>query len=137
MSEFDAFVGIPYADRGRTRAGCDCYGLLRLVMAELCFVDLPSFSDAYVTSADRVALAGLIAGQITPWDRVVIGEERTFDGVLMRVGRSLSHIGVVVTPGRMLHVSEGETSCIVSYRTPPWSDRMAGIFRYRSVKPWR
>ncbi|EJN15683.1 cell wall-associated hydrolase, invasion-associated protein [Bradyrhizobium sp. YR681] len=135
MSEFDAFVGIPYADRGRARDGCDCYGLLRLVMAELRGVDLPAFSGAYVTTADRAALAGLIAGEIAPWQPVALGEERAFDGVLLRHGRALSHIGLVVMPGRMLHVSEGGASCIESYRAPPWSHRLAGIFRYRSLLP--
>jgi cell wall-associated NlpC family hydrolase len=132
MSPFDAYVGIPYADRGRTRAGCDCYGLLRLVLGELGRVDLPSFAGDYVTSADRVALASLIAGEIAPWQPVALGEEQPFDGVLLRVGRSLSHIGLVVTPGRMLHVSEGGASCIESYRAPPWSLRLAGLYRYRS-----
>lgn len=132
MNAFDAYVGIPYADRGRTRAGCDCYGLVRLVMGDLAGVDLPSFAEDYLTSADRAALATLIAGEIAPWQPVALGAEQSFDGVLLRVGRSLSHIGLVVTPGRMLHVSEGGTSCIESYRAPPWSLRLAGLYRYRS-----
>lgn len=133
MSEFDPYVGIPYVDRGRTREGCDCYGLLRLVIRDLCAIELPSFSDRYVTTADQAALAGLIAGELAPWSPVGLGDERPFDGVLLRHGRSLSHIGLVVTAGRMLHVSEGGSSCIESYRAPPWSHRLAGIFRYRSA----
>ena len=38
------FVGIPHADLGRDRAGCDCYGLLRLVYAEDLGIALPSFT---------------------------------------------------------------------------------------------
>jgi hypothetical protein len=62
---------------------------------------------------------------------VPLGEERAFDGVLMRNGRSLSHIGLVVEPGRLLHVVEGSESRIERYTAPPVSLRVAGFYRCR------
>lgn len=131
MSRFDPFVGIPYADRGRSFAGCDCYGLVWLVMRELCAVDLPAFREDYVTASDGAYLARLIAGEVSAWDAVPLGEERTFDGVLMRSGRLLSHIGIVVEPGKLLHVYEGSDSRIERYTLPPASLRLSGFYRYR------
>lgn len=28
---WNEYVGLPFADKGRTREGCDCWGLVRLV----------------------------------------------------------------------------------------------------------
>jgi cell wall-associated NlpC family hydrolase len=133
LSLFDPYVGIPYVDRGRDRAGCDCYGLVRLVLAELRGVELPSFVERYQTEADRAERARLIAGELEPWQPVEIGAEQPFDGVLMRAGRLLSHIGLVVAPGRLLHVSEGEDSRIDRYSVPPLSHRVAGFYRFRGA----
>jgi len=132
MSPLDPFVGIPYLDRGRTIEGCDCYGLLRLVMAELRGVELPSFSDLYVTAADIHAIACLVEGGLDQWDRVAAGKEQAFDGVLMRRGRDIRHIGVVIEPGRLLHVDRGQTSRIERYRPPaPLAARVVGFYRFR------
>ena len=54
------FVGIPHADLGRDRAGCDCYGLLRLVYAEDLGIALPSFTGTYATCAEHAQIAALL-----------------------------------------------------------------------------
>jgi len=63
------FVGIPHADLGRDRAGCDCYGLLRIVYAEDLGIALPSFTGTYATCAEHAQIAALLAGEAAagPW----------------------------------------------------------------------
>ncbi len=128
---FDRYVGIPYLDRGRSIAGCDCYGLVWLVMLELRGVELPSFVECYVTAADRRAIADLIAARRSPWRPVAAGSERPFDGVLLRAGRLETHIGLVVDQGRLLHVNEGGESQIERYSAPPMSHRVSGFYRFQ------
>jgi cell wall-associated NlpC family hydrolase len=128
---FDRFVGIPYADKGRGPA-YDCWGLLAAVMRELRGIELPSYSDQYVTADDRKALAALIADELDPWDEIAAGQEQAFDAVLMREGRFPRHIGIVTEPGRLLHVSAGETSMIERYREGPLKHRVVGFYRYRT-----
>jgi len=128
---FDRFVGIPYLDRGRSGTGCDCWGLLHLVYRELCGIDLPSYSDRYVTGADREVMARLIAGELGDWTEVVEGQEQSFDGVLMREGKYPRHIGIVTSPGMLLHVQSGQTSRIERYRWGALKNRIVGFFRYR------
>ena len=67
MNAFDRYVGIPYADKGRETGNgdaLDCWGLLVKVYREQLGIELPSYSDRYVTAADREALNVLIAGEI-------------------------------------------------------------------------
>jgi cell wall-associated NlpC family hydrolase len=131
LSGFDRFVGIPYADKGRGPE-YDCWGLLQAVMRELRGVELPSYSDKYVTADDRRALADLIAGELDPWEEIVAGQEQILDAVLMREGRFPRHVGIVTEPGKLLHVQEGHTSMIERYREGPLKARVVGFFRYRT-----
>lgn len=131
MIGFDRFIGISYADKGRDPvSGVDCWGLVALVMRELRGVELPSYAEQYVTAADRAAMARLIAGRLDAWSMIVAGQEQPFDGVLMREGRFVRHIGIVTSPGRLLHVSKGMTSRIERYRATPLANRVVGFYRY-------
>ncbi|KGT75789.1 tail assembly protein [Bradyrhizobium japonicum] len=128
-SEFDRFVGIPYADKGRGEA-VDCWGLVCRVFSELRGIELPSYAEHYVTAADRRSIAALIAGELDPWLPVVDGEEQPFDCVLMKECGFPRHIGIVTRPGMLLHVQRAETSMIERYRSGPLYHRVVGIYRF-------
>lgn len=129
---FDRFVGIPYADKGRGDA-VDCWGLICRVFAEARGIALPSYSENYVTADDLQSIAVLIAGELDPWQPVVAGEEMPFDCVLMKECGLPRHIGVVTQPGLLLHVQRGETSLIERYRSGPLRFRVMGFYRYRGA----
>lgn len=132
MNTFDRYVGLPYLDRGRDLAGVDCYGLLRLVYAEILGIELPSYADDYRTAADDLAIASLIADELDPWDEVAKGGEREGDAVLMRSGRHLRHVGIVADGrARLLHIERGDLSRIERYDLGPLAHRVAGFYRYR------
>ena len=68
-----AYVGIPYVDHGRDRAGCDCWGLVRLIIAERTRFVLPSFATDYDGEADSVGVGRCVeaahaSGAWTPVD---------------------------------------------------------------------
>lgn len=125
---FDAFVGIPYADKGRGEA-LDCWGLVAKVFRELRGIELPSYADDYVTAEDRRAIASLIAGELDAWLPIAAGEEQPFDCVLMKECGFPRHIGLVTRPGLLLHVQRGETSMIERYRSGPLRFRVVGFYR--------
>lgn len=127
---FDRFVGLSYADKGRGPE-YDCWGLLAEVFRELRGIELPSYSDRYVTANDRKALASLISDELDAWELILAGAEQEFDGVLMKEAGFPRHIGIVTTPGMLLHIQRGETSTIERYRSGPLKYRIVGFYRYR------
>lgn len=129
---FESFVGLSYADKARGPA-FDCWGLVHRVYRDLRGIELPSYSEAYVTAADRKAIADLIACELDPWTAIAAGAEQSFDCVLMREGRVPRHVGIVTAPGRLLHVSEGITSRIEPYRTGQLRHRVVGFYRFSGI----
>ncbi|MCA0851303.1 C40 family peptidase [Salipiger thiooxidans] len=129
---FSGFVGIPYADLGRTRQGADCYGLLRLVYAEALGIELASFSGAYGTCAEHAEIAALMADEAEtgPWRP--IEEIAPYDALLFRVGRFDCHVAIAVDARRMLHAHARSSSVIVPRSDRAWRDRFAGAYRHEA-----
>ncbi len=127
----DGFIGLPYADLGRSPDGVDCWGLARLVYASL-DIELPSYADGYASTEERAEIAGLIDGAKPQWTKV--DEPEAFDLVTFRRGRLESHVGIVVEPGCMLHVTSGAPSRIERYLDDQWRARLTGFWRHVDLR---
>ncbi|QJR20646.1 phage tail protein [Pelagibacterium halotolerans] len=132
-----SYIGLPYADLGRSRDGLDCWGLVWLVYAEMLGIDLPSYADGYGSTEERREIAGLIDGAKGDWRKVGDKEDitaaRDFDLITVRRGTLESHIGIVVAPCRMLHVTSDKPACIEAYSGGPYANRVTGIWRHREM----
>ena len=127
------YVGIPFADRGRDRKGVDCYGLVYLVARERFGAELPRYDEDYPTALDREEVGALVSGEIrSRWSEVAAGRERIGDVALFRMVGEPCHVGIVVEPAGhlMLHCARGANACVERYRSPKWSRRIEGFFRY-------
>lgn len=138
----DQYIGIPYLDLGRDRAGCDCWGLHRLVVFEQTGLLLPEYGIHF----QREPLAAVRA-----FRRAVAGEEwelvsdapRDFDAVWMRCGARVgdgrvrgvsAHIGTWVSGrygAKVLHV-EDPSSCSFLEPVAEIKNRIVGIYRPRA-----
>lgn len=128
---WNEYVGLPFADKGRTREGCDCWGLVRLVLHEQFGIDLPSYTDDYTSTADNAGIAGAIDSNMAGWRIVPPGEAREGDVALFRIGGLPLHVGVVIGDVRyMLHVCMGIDACTEQYRAPRWLSRLEGVYRH-------
>lgn len=139
------YVGLPYRDLGRDRAGCDCWGLVRMVWAEQAGVEVPMYGTVHggggagggVEPAVRQATSGAL------WNPVQRGVERCFDAVLMRgawrdaegaLHAGLIHVGIVVAPGVVLHIEQGIDAALGFYRTDiRLSRRVDSFWRHRDL----
>jgi cell wall-associated NlpC family hydrolase len=129
----EAYIGIPFKDRGRTREGLDCWGLVRLVLAEQYGVDLPSYEARYETTSDRVAVAKLFFQEATSsrWRRLTLAQAEPPDALTMTV-LGVSHVGLLVAPERFLHVLPGRETCVERLR-PHWQARIEACYRHEAL----
>lgn len=131
--DLSPFVGLPWADKGRSPDGCDCWGLVMVVYRAALGIDLPSYAEQYATPADRAAVAALIAGHRSEWVEVPAGQERPLDLVLMTEAGIPRHIGLVAVPGYVLHMAGERDSIVEPYTTGKVKHRLAGFFRHQSA----
>jgi cell wall-associated NlpC family hydrolase len=129
------FIGMPFEERGREARGVDCYGLVRLVLMEVQRIALPSFTESYVSCAEREMIAAALdAGERDlPLRPIRRGDEAPFDIVEFVRGGISDHVGIVVERGRMLHIESGGESRIERYDVGKWLPRLKGFYRHRDL----
>jgi len=125
------YVGLRFAEGGRTAEGCDCWGLVCLVYARELGVVLPDYAGMYAGTRDIAAIS-LIHDQERPrWDQVWPWDVAPLDLVSLRIQGRPWHVGIVAGPGRMLHALPRCDAVIEDYTRPLWQPRVDGFFRYR------
>jgi cell wall-associated NlpC family hydrolase len=134
MRWIDHYVGLPFVERGRTRAGLDCYGLVRLVMAERGDLALPAFDT--IGSMDGPAVRDAIATAETSWLDVAVDDLQDFDVAVMRSHYQIGgawrgtdmHLGILVSPTLLLHIEPETGSVCIPVSHPSVAER---IRRYK------
>ena len=115
-----SYVGLPQLDHGRTRLGCDCWGLARIIYQEELGISLPEYLG-YASVDEHAEIASLIDGaKALPMWVPVTGPAVAFDLALFR-------------RGLMLHMAEADCAKIERYDSGPWQYRLTGIWRHVDV----
>ena len=129
----EKYIGLPFKVKGRDRSGIDCWGLVLLVTFEQQAVVMPAFDKGYdgTYAPDDAAKIGNIVKTVGPISTVIpAGQEKCFDVIVLRLKGQPMHVGIVLGDGIMLHIESGIESCIESYHSMRWKDRIYGIYRY-------
>lgn len=97
------FIGVPWRESGRTRAGVDCVGLIAACAQEAGFALDPSFDYTRKTPPAQLSRAMYRAGR-----RVALTDMQVGDIMVGEQGITL-HIGIVssVEPCRVIHAPLG------------------------------
>lgn len=107
----DQYVGLPFAEHGRDRAGLDCWGLVRLFLAEQAGIVMPRYDRT-----DDVET--VLAHEKRDFAVVPVGDAACFDVLICnehvrrneRWAKAPVHVAVCVAPGLALHITKGATS---------------------------
>lgn len=119
------YVGIPFLEHGRDRNGCDCWGLVRLVLAERFGIFMPSYADAYRSTKDARTIAATLAEQRSAWRRVSGPHFREGDVALLEIDGLAMHVGLIVGWPWILHVQGGIDSACDRLDRPHWANGWA------------
>jgi cell wall-associated NlpC family hydrolase len=135
MNWVNKYIGIPYQDKGRTIQGCDCWGLVYLVLLEQWGVRVPTYTEDYTnTKKDHQGeIHDLVHRERQMWIPIQPGQEQPGDVVNLRIMAKDCHTGIITEPGEMLHTMMGHNSALESYRHSTWRNRIAGFFRHEQL----
>lgn len=129
------YIGLPWLAHGRSRAGVDCWGLVRLVLADVYGVALPSYAGlADLDGRDGwPSIEAAIAYGLAHWQEIPRVNAEPGDGVVLRLAGQPLHVGLIagVAPLRMLHAWPGVGSCLDRLDALRWARRLAGFYRCR------
>jgi len=122
------YVGIPFVSNGRTLAGCDCYGLVRLVLRDEYGIDLPELSDNYADALNVKETARLFAEQlpVLAGQKIPAPQERAV--VIITEHGVAAHIGIVAGGGYILHTGIKTGSICQRESHPGLRGRIEGYY---------
>lgn len=128
------YIGLPFQDHGRDRSGLDCWGLVRLVIAEQFNIALPSHIHEYQRTTQVDKISQLIDREAKKWRVIAAGHEACGDVIVLRVRGRPMHVGLVMGDQQMLHIELGINSVLERYGSSRWAERIYGFYRYKGIE---
>ena len=133
MNWTDRYVGIRFASQGRTLAGCDCWGLVRLIYQTELGITLPEYGEISATDLVEVS-KNISSGYVSePWTAVDTATE--FDVAVMRFhgSRNVGHVGVMVDSEHVVHTEKGIDASVVPMNHMTIRHRLVCFRRHKEV----
>lgn len=97
------YVGIPFESGGRTEKGCDCYGLIRLILKNEYYVFLPELkSDYQALNSQETKLLFSEYAPILCGTKIEAPEEKAVCLIRTTAG-FLTHVGIYAGDGFIIH----------------------------------
>lgn len=133
MQWVEKYIGIPFKSNGRTKEGCDCYGLVRMALLEESGVALDSYASEYDEAYNLSEAEKVIRCHKGMVSLLSEGEDiKPLDIVLFKIKGFVCHMGLVVDPkaGKFLNTLRNKNSHLASYKSSAYSRRIEGFYRY-------
>lgn len=127
------YIGIPFVNRGRDRAGVDCWGLVHIVYKEVFEIDIPSYTEFYKDWRQCKHLGALIEKNLPNWE-IINDKGQVGDVRLITVKGYPSHVGIVVARNKMLHIEKNINASLEEFGTPLSSYMNGHTYRFKGLK---
>jgi cell wall-associated NlpC family hydrolase len=123
----EKYIGIEFEDNGRG-GKFDCWGLAMYFLKEEFGFDLPDLSEQYFNSNDRFNIPFVVDLEKPNW--LLVSKPNPGNVVLFNISGIPMHVGIVVSDTEMLHIAKGINSCIESFTSMKWKNRVEGFYAY-------
>ena len=141
------YVGLPHENGARGPDRFDCYGLLAVAGNKHYGLKVPlkGHLKAVQTGSNREFYqeAAALLADLSDWPEVA--DPRPGDGVRLRVGDIVCHVGLVVAVrptapgqpprGHMLHVTRGIRVSCEEWHNSAWANRVVSFHRFKPRPP--
>jgi len=123
------YIGIPFVSNGRVKEGCDCYGLVRLVLRNEYGIELPELSGNYADALNVEETARLFAEHrpVLAAKKINAPEEKAV-AVITEHGEA-AHVGIAAGGGYILHTGIKTGSVCQRETHPGLRGRIEGYYR--------
>lgn len=129
--DLEKYIKIPYKLKGRSFEGCDCWGLVRLVLKEEFRKELPLFTS-YETVEDVKKITKLIKEN----QPIVCTERKPLpdigDIVLITFSGMLQHLGIYVGDARVLHTLKKTGAMCTRIDHPMLRGKIEGYYEVKN-----
>ena len=123
------YIGIPYLDKGRTFAGCDCYGLVKLYYKNELNIDIPEVNTGAETPRRTLAV---YLEQISKKWREATPQKNAVVAMCLNAEhpKMVTHFGVMLNNKTMLHSYKNAHSHIISIDHPTVKNQIKGFYKW-------
>lgn len=127
--DLKSYITVPFLEKGRSKAGWDCWGVAYVMYKEFLNIDLPLYLDNYTSTEQKDVLGVLIEGQLEKmWMETKVPQP--LDIISIRLRNRPMHVGVYIGKGRFIHALENTGTAIERTDSITWKNRILGYYRY-------
>ena len=131
MFDSNKYMNIPYSDKGRTWQGCDCWGLVRLVLWEERNIKIPSYEADYKSSRTWGEISAAVDKYRSEW--IEVKTPKSLDLVVLHCRALKTHIGIMIDQINMLNMLDGSNVSVEKLNHPIWAVRGKEFYRHKSL----
>ena len=124
-------MAMPFKERGRDHDGIDCYGLVYLIAREQLGLDVPAYTESYVTCMDHKEISAIIRQETaSTWRPVERVQVQPGDLVVLRIAGHPWHCGLMLNGHQFVHIERGANVCRDDVNSLRWEKRIDGFYRW-------
>ena len=122
------YVGIPFVSGGRDKTGCDCYGLVRMILTAEYSYDLPVLLGDYDNALNISETKKLFMENVPVLCGKKIDTPQEKSVALMRMSGRLCHIGLYAGDGFIIHARYKAGTVLERLSSPSLSGHVEGWY---------